>query len=184
MSTDPELRPTRLHHHAYVSADLEVTRAFYEDVVGLPLVATWCEAGNDATGGSDYCHAFFELADGSALAFFQFADAGIQTAFTPGTASPFDHLALRISADAQEAIRTRAEAAGVGTFTVDHGYCTSLYLNDPDGLNIELTVDLPAAVTADAVEERKKVARASLDRWLAGDRSDTNPYRAASHPPR
>ena len=36
--------PTRLHHTAYLSKDLEATRAFYEDIVGLPLVATWSEA--------------------------------------------------------------------------------------------------------------------------------------------
>src|SRR5690349_24522219 len=36
-------RPSRLHHTAYVTRDLEATRAFYEDVIGLPLVATWCE---------------------------------------------------------------------------------------------------------------------------------------------
>jgi glyoxylase I family protein len=35
--------PTRLHHTAYVTKDLEATRAFYEDLIGLPLVATWSE---------------------------------------------------------------------------------------------------------------------------------------------
>ena len=37
------VRPDRLHHHAFVVTDQETTRRFYEDVVGLPLVATWCE---------------------------------------------------------------------------------------------------------------------------------------------
>ena len=36
--------PSRLHHTAYVTRDLEATRHFYENVIGLPLVATWCEA--------------------------------------------------------------------------------------------------------------------------------------------
>jgi len=35
--------PSRLHHTAYVSKDLEATRHFYEDILGFPLVATWCE---------------------------------------------------------------------------------------------------------------------------------------------
>ena len=35
--------PSRLHHTAYVSRDLEATRKFYEEVIGLPLLATWCE---------------------------------------------------------------------------------------------------------------------------------------------
>jgi glyoxylase I family protein len=34
--------PSRLHHTAYVAKDLEKTRHFYEDILGFPLVATWC----------------------------------------------------------------------------------------------------------------------------------------------
>ena len=44
-------RPTRLHHYAFPTNDQEATRAFYEDLIGLPLVATWSEA--DEIGGSD-----------------------------------------------------------------------------------------------------------------------------------
>ena len=48
--------PNRLHHNAYVSKDLEATRKFYEDVIGLPLLATWCE--KDVLFGAErtYCH--------------------------------------------------------------------------------------------------------------------------------
>ena len=65
--------PSRLHHTAYVSKNLEATRRFYEDLIGLPLVATWCES--DLLFGEErtYCHCFFGMADGGALAFFQFA---------------------------------------------------------------------------------------------------------------
>ena len=59
----------RLHHHAYVTTDQEATRRFYEEIAGLPLVATWTEVGE----GQELCHTFFGLSDGGALAFFQFA---------------------------------------------------------------------------------------------------------------
>jgi glyoxylase I family protein len=36
--------PKRLHHTAYVTRDMEATRRFYEEVIGLPLVATWSES--------------------------------------------------------------------------------------------------------------------------------------------
>jgi glyoxylase I family protein len=36
-------RPRRLHHAAWVTRDQEATRHFYEDIIGLPLVATWAE---------------------------------------------------------------------------------------------------------------------------------------------
>jgi len=67
--------PSRLHHTAYVTKDLEATRAFYEDVIGLPLSATWSETDHLFGKDRTYCHVFFDLADGSSLAFFQFADA-------------------------------------------------------------------------------------------------------------
>lgn len=54
----PSLRPSRLHHHAFVSRDQEATRRFYEEVVGLPLIATWCEENELGA----YCHAFYGLA--------------------------------------------------------------------------------------------------------------------------
>ena len=66
--------PSRLHHTAYVSKDLEATRKFYEEVIGLPLVATWCEKDELFGKERTYCHVFFGLADGGALAFFQFAE--------------------------------------------------------------------------------------------------------------
>ena len=35
--------PSRLHHHAFVVKDQEVNRHFFEDILGMPLVATWCQ---------------------------------------------------------------------------------------------------------------------------------------------
>jgi glyoxylase I family protein len=165
------VRPRRLHHHAYVVADQERTRAFYEDVVGLPLIATWCEQGEAGA----YCHTFFELADGSCLAFFQFADPAVQAANTAAPSSVYDHVALDATADAQAAIAARAETAGCFSVTIDHGYCTSLYVPDPDGLLVEITVDTPDALAG--ATDRRTNARRELDRWLAGDHTDNNTYR-------
>lgn len=69
--------PIRLHHNAYVTNDLGATREFYEDVIGMPLVATWAEVAELDGKTLVYCHCFFGLQDGSALAFFQFADPDI-----------------------------------------------------------------------------------------------------------
>jgi len=35
--------PPRQHHYAFAVRDTEANRRFFEDVLGLPLVATWCE---------------------------------------------------------------------------------------------------------------------------------------------
>jgi hypothetical protein len=68
--------PERLHHHAYVVADQEVNRQFFEELLGLPLVATWCETHQSPWVGREVamCHTFYAMADGGALAFFSFAD--------------------------------------------------------------------------------------------------------------
>ena len=39
-------QPERLHHYAFVVKDQEKNRQFFEDVLGIPLAATWCEQGH------------------------------------------------------------------------------------------------------------------------------------------
>lgn len=171
--------PSRLHHNAYVTKDQEATRAFYEDLIGLPLIATWSE--QDELFGAErvYCHTFFGLGDGSALAFFQFANQEDADLFDPElTPSPFRHIALKVSGDLQDAIAGRLEEAGWkprGTFVLDHGYCRSLYTEDPNGLLIEFTVDAP---NAEAIaDDRQPLAHEELQKWLAGDHTSNNTYR-------
>jgi catechol 2,3-dioxygenase-like lactoylglutathione lyase family enzyme len=177
MSANPAAaRPDRLHHHAFVVRDQEATRRFYEDVVGLPLVATWCEREDFGEGPRAYCHTFFELADGGCLAFFQFADAAMTEQHAPAKPpSVFDHVALNATQALADAVQQRAEREGVASLWIDHGYCRSLYLRDPDGLVIELTVDAPRAL-AEAPAHRAS-ARAHLARWLAGDHTPNNELR-------
>jgi glyoxylase I family protein len=169
-------RPARLHHHAFVVRDQEATRRFYEEIVGIPLVATWCEEEDFGDGPTPYCHTFYELGDGSCLAFFEFADPAHAAKFLHASPpSPFDHVALLATPELQKTVQDRAAAAGLGAVLIDHGYCSSLYVQDPDGLVIELTVDHPAAV-ADAPTHRER-AHAELHRWRAGDHRSNNTYR-------
>lgn len=173
--------PSRLHHTAYVSTDLEKTRAFYEDLIGLPLAATWCESDELFGEVRTYCHCFFELGDGSALAFFQFASPRDQALFGPAMPpSPFHHIALHVDGETQAAVAARLEAAGYrhpDTYVLEHGYCRSLYVNDPNGMIVELTCDEPSATEADVLAKRRAGARAELARWLAGDHTSNNTYR-------
>jgi glyoxylase I family protein len=171
--------PSRLHHTAYVSKNLEATRHFYEDLIGLPLLATWCES--DMLFGKErtYAHCFFGLADGSALAFFQFANPDDQAQFGPKMPeSPFHHVALNVTAEVQEAIEKRIRAAGYQEpqmYVLEHGYCRSLYVSDPDGMICEFTVDHPDAEKINA--KRLSDAHSELKRWLGGDRTSNNMFR-------
>ncbi|NVJ07857.1 VOC family protein [Myxococcus sp. AM001] len=180
MSTQAKL-PGRLHHTAYVTRDLEATRKFYEELIGLPLVATWCESDELFGAVRTYCHTFFELADGSALAFFQFEKQEDQALFGPKMPdSPFHHIALDVTLEAQRGIEERLRAAGYtepGMYVLEHGYCRSLYVKDPNGMIVEFTYDSPDAVKPELVQARRAKAHQELARWLAGDRSSNNVFR-------
>jgi catechol 2,3-dioxygenase-like lactoylglutathione lyase family enzyme len=169
--------PARLHHHAFVTTDQEATRKFYEDVVGLPLVATWTEVEH-LMGGEEqeFCHTFYALGDGGCLAFFQFANRQFSERFAPPTPSSlFRHVAMLVTSEQQEAIRSRAEDTGLEAMIADHGYCRSLYLTDPNGLLLEFTVDHPDVEKIDAT--RRDSAHSDLARWLSGDHSSNNDWR-------
>jgi catechol 2,3-dioxygenase-like lactoylglutathione lyase family enzyme len=168
--------PLRLHHYAWVVKDQEANRRFFEDLLGMPLVATWCEKTFNAEANREleYCHTFYALADGGALAFFQFADREMYELFRarhPKLAR-FGHIALKVEAKTYEEIARRLAAAGVAHRKTDHGYCRSLYVTTPDELKLELTVDPDNAAEIDAA--RRADAHSELARWLAGDRRPNN----------
>jgi glyoxylase I family protein len=176
VTTKSEASPaSRLHHHAYVSNDMERTRHFYEDVLGFPLVATWCEVETVRGKERTYCHTFFELEDSSALAFFQFADEADQTEMVLDSSDSLNHVALAANASSQAKVRERLDAADIPHRTVNHGYCTSLYVLDPDGLTVEFTVDAPGVDELNTWQRSN--AHEALERWLGGDHSPNNNVR-------
>jgi glyoxylase I family protein len=178
MATATKL-PERLHHTAYVSSNLEATRKFYEELIGLPLMATWCES--DVLFGAErtYCHCFFGLADGGALAFFQFVRPEDQKQFGPKMPqTPFHHIALKVDQATQDGIEKRLRAASYQEpqiYVLEHGYCRSVYAVDPDGMICEFTVDHPDVEKIAA--SKIASAHAELKRWLAGDHTSNNTFR-------
>ena len=174
--------PQRLHHYAFVVRDHEVNRRFFEDILGLPLVATWCERvfNSELQREVAYCHTFFGLADGSALAFFQFADEELyerSKAVYPQIGR-FQHIALKVDRKTFDEVDRRLDAARVPRRQTDHGYCVSLYTTSPDGLRVEFTVDPDNVAEINAI--RRADAHAELKRWLAGDHASNNLERAHS----
>ena len=172
--------PLRLHHHAFAVKDQEANRAFIEDILGIPLTATWCERAFNAVLGRevDYCHTFFEMADGGALAFFQFADPEMyeltQAKEPPKIASHY-HIALKVGDASYDELKSRLDAAGENYRETDHGYCKSIYTRSPDGMILEFTCDPPDVAEIDQI--RRADAHSELTRWLAGDRRVNNQLR-------
>ncbi len=175
MSSAPRVK-TRLHHNAHVTTDMEAVRKFYEEIIGFPLVATWCEKTDLFGKERTYMHCFFDIGGGENLAFFQFADPEDHAEFGPELPlSGFRHLAMKVDQETQDGIRDRLAAAGYtapDTYILNHGYCYSLYVFDPAKLLIEFTVDDPNMDQINADQRAK--AHSELKRWLAGDHSPNN----------
>lgn len=155
----------QLSHTATRTKDMEATRVFYEDFLGLPmitsLVADFDAVTNDT---SNYIHCFFQLADGSAVAFFQFED-GYRDDVFPRTSDPYErHLALRVDTkEVVEDFQRKANERGLQNFIIDHDDFYSLYLHDPDGDQIELAWHKPSLEQLVDPEKARRV----LKDWLA-----------------
>ena len=93
-------------------------------------------------------------------------------------ATPFHHIALAVDAETQAAIEARIAKAGIeppATYVLEHGYCRSVYVTDPNGLILEFTRDHPDVEKI--ARDRRADAHRSLKRWLAGDHTSNNTYR-------
>ena len=153
-----------LHHCAYRCRDCEETRAFYEDVLGLPLVHVIRSDIVPSTGEHcPYVHIFFRMTDGSHLAFFDLGD-NVAAAPSPNTPEWVNHIALRVdSIEALREAKSRLEAAGVEVLGItDHHVIESIYFFDPNGIRLELTV--PTA-SAETTARHAREAHVAVEAW-------------------
>ena len=178
-TTGPAVRsPKGFHHHSWVVADQERTRAFYEDMLGIPLIAFWIE--RDVFEGDELVigHAFYGLQDGSRMSFFNLEGAAHQEKFKSPKTQIFNHIALHIDDETQARYKKNLDEAGIFNFSLDHGYCHSLYTMDPDGLRLEFAVDSTELNEINA--EQAATAHASLKNWMDGKRASNNRWAPAS----
>lgn len=179
MTQPPRLKG--LYHFAYPCRDAEETRVFYEDILGLPLVNCMLADRVPSTGEEKpYAHMFFEMADGSYIAFFDLGDDEMP-APSPNTPAWVQHFAIETESVAHvEAMRARLAAHGVEvTSLVDHEFVKSVYFFDPNGLRLEVTArtDAPgyladaAAAAHEALRDWTAAKKARLARRAAATAS-------------
>lgn len=161
-----------LHHNAYRCRDSEETRKFYEDFLGLPLVHTLKIEQTKTGRATGVLHTFFQLDDGSCLAFFEAPDMP----FEFKEQHDFDlHIALEVTPEALDLMFAKGKAEGREVRGVsDHRFIRSIYFRDPNGYVIELTAKV--AGRESDMDPATNRARAKLDEWQAGKR---RPARAA-----
>ena len=153
-----------MHHNAYRCRDSEETRRFYEDFLGLPLVHTL--AINETKTGrrtSGVLHTFYQMDDGSSLAFFEAPDVP----FEFKKQHDFDlHIALEVTPQVLHDMFAKGKAAGIETRGItDHGFIDSIYFRDPNGYVIELTAKRDNH--DEAMDPKASNARGKLDTWQA-----------------
>jgi catechol 2,3-dioxygenase-like lactoylglutathione lyase family enzyme len=117
-------------------------------------------------------HIFFEMADGSSLAFFDLGD-GVAAEPSANTPRWCNHMALEVSSpeDLHKAHKRLVDAGVEVVGPLDHdGFVRSIYFFDPNGARLELTT--PTASPAKLAGYRRD-ARAELDAWTTEKRAKT-----------
>jgi len=174
-----EFRFGGINHLALVCSDMERTVAFYNGVLGMPLVKTI-----ELPGGMGQ-HFFFDCGGDDCLAFFWFPAApdgvpGISAPVNkPGdgnivsAVSSMNHVAFTVPADTFDEYYARMQQKGVSVSPIlNHDdspagvtqelhpgvFVRSFYFEDPDGIILEFACWLRAFTEADVAHAPKTAA--------------------------
>jgi glyoxylase I family protein len=157
--------PHRLNHAAYVTWDTAATVAFYRDVMGMRLISYATAEEVPSTGEkSHFLHTFFEMKEGSCIAFFEIEGLAQEKVDSP-VPKWARHIALSVDSEEElkSAQRHLKEHDIDVTGPVDHeGIWTSLYFFDPNGIRLEITYQNRRFTDEDSAK-----AYTEVDAWLA-----------------
>ncbi len=161
----PGQLPRKLHHAASVTPDAARIADFYGRVMGMEMVHTVMDDRVPSTGQAfPYLHLFFQMADGSTIAFFEAPCLPARAEASHPGYDVFDHFAMEVSSR-EEVDRWQAWLVRNGVEVVGpthHGIIYSIYFHDPDGRRLELTTDLDPGWSKQAEQ-----AKADLAAWQA-----------------
>jgi catechol 2,3-dioxygenase-like lactoylglutathione lyase family enzyme len=146
------------HHLAIATKDAKATHGFYTGAMGFELAKV--EVARVGERGFAK-HLFYDTGNGELIAFWDFHDAGLPPDWSPAISDGLGlpHWANHVAFAARdladlEARRRRWLEHGHDVMQIDHGWCTSIYTNDPNGIVVEFcttTRPLTPADRADAL---------------------------------
>ena len=159
------------HHVAITTRDADATHAFYTEVMGFDLVRV--EAAPAAEGGWAR-HLFYDTGQ-------RRVPRRVGPARQPVGARrvrPVDQPRPRASRRGRTISRSPSRTSrrwpatgdrwrdhGYDVLQIDHGWCTSIYLDDPNGIAVECCCTTRAFTDADARgRQRRRAARPALTR--------------------
>jgi len=150
------------HHTAFATRDIEATHRFYTEVMGFDLVKV---VTGPTEGGGWAKHVFYEISKDAYIAFWDIHDDSIaapwSAAISTGIGLPIwvNHLAFRAAdLDDIEVRKQRWLDHGLTVTEIDHGFCTSIYTVDPNGILIEYCTTTRALGAADREEAARLLA--------------------------
>jgi catechol 2,3-dioxygenase-like lactoylglutathione lyase family enzyme len=148
------------HHVAIATRDLEASHRFYTEAMGFELVHVdvipFLEQGWAR-------HLFYDTGNGELLALWDLHSVELleyRTAISSGLGLPnfVNHIAFGASdLDELDARKDRLVAHGHDVARIDHGWCVSIYADDPSGIMVEF-----CTTTKVMTEENRRVAQELL----------------------
>ena len=150
------------HHTAFATRDIEGTHQFYSAAMGFDLVKV---AVGPTDGGGWAKHLFYEISKDEYIAFWDLHDDSLNPDWSPAISTSqglpiwVNHLAFRASDLGDLATRRqRWLDHGHDVTEIDHGWCTSIYTVDPNGILVEFCTTTQAITQKDRDEARRLLA--------------------------
>ena len=169
------------HHLALATRDLKATHEFYTAAMGFTLV----KVAVGPAGKTGFAkHLFYDTGNGELIAFWDLHDPDLREDWNPAIATGLglpvwtNHVAFH-SDDQAELGRRRERwlAHGVDVMEIDHGWCTSIYATDPNGILVEF-----CATTDPNFADREEAVRLLADPAPPLDpKPPTRVFRAADY---
>jgi catechol 2,3-dioxygenase-like lactoylglutathione lyase family enzyme len=149
------------HHVAIAARDLDSTHRFYTEAMGFELRKV------DATPFLEQGwarHLFYDTGNGEMLAIWDLHDAsltGFDPAISTGLGLPnfVNHIAFAASdLDELDTRKERLLQHGHDVVRIDHGWCVSIYADDPNGIVVEF-----CTTTAELGDDDRRIAFERLE---------------------
>lgn len=160
-----------MHHITAISSNIDATKAFFEDVLGMQRVKM-----TDNFDDPDSAHWYWGVENGrpgSIITYFERDPKSERypTRYRQMGYGLTHHFALAVEdEEEQEKWRERLMGAGYRVSPImDRDYFRSIYTNDPDGHIVELATNGPGFAIDEAVEELGQSLQ--LPKWLELQRS-------------
>jgi catechol 2,3-dioxygenase-like lactoylglutathione lyase family enzyme len=130
------------HHVALATRDLDATHRFYTEAMGFELLKAVVAPTPNPKGGWAK-HVFYDTGNEELIAFWDLHDdtmADFDPAISTGLGLEqwVNHIAFDArDLDEIERRKNRWLDAGHDVAEIDHGWCTSIYTTDPNGILVE-----------------------------------------------